>query len=57
MKGYKVVNYHEWMSIFDIFTTLAEAKQARADWKYKKGSVIESFNSKSKFVKTIKVGD
>lgn len=57
MKGHKVVNYHEWISIPDIFNTLAEAKQARLGWEFKKGSVIEAFNFKSRFVKTIKIND
>lgn len=54
MKGFKVVNYNEWVSIPDIFGTVYDAKVARDSWKYKKGSVIESFNSKNKYAKIIK---
>jgi len=54
MKGYKVVSYNEWSSLPDIFTTLKEAKDAKAKWRLGERAVIESFNSKSSRAKIIK---
>lgn len=52
-KGYKVVNYSEWCNIPDIFTTLGDAKTARDNWEYKKGSVIELIGTKMRRAKVI----
>lgn len=57
MKGFKVCNYKEWKSLPEIFPNITEAKKARLNWEHKKGSVIEMFNSKTSYVKTIKVND
>ncbi len=52
-KGYKVVNYSEWANLPDIFTSLAEAKEARERWEYKVGSVIEQIGTKMRRAKVI----
>ena len=48
IKGYKVVNYNAWESIPDIFTRIKDAKEAKKNWKFKDGAVIDYFNSKNK---------
>jgi len=53
MKGFKVVNYNEWSSLPDIFTTMSQAKRGLESWKYSRGAVIESFNQKVKFTRTV----
>lgn len=52
-KGYKVVNYGEWCNIPDIFTSLEKAKEARDEWEFKEGSVIEQIGSKMRRAKVI----
>ena len=54
MKGYKVVSYNEWCSLPEIFSTLKEAKEAKAKWRLGEKAVIENFNSKSSRAKIIK---
>jgi len=54
VKGYKCINYHEWASLPDIFSTLREAKDAKVKWRLGDRAVIESFNSKSSRAKVIK---
>ena len=49
--GFKVVNYHRWESLPDIFSSLKEAKDAKKDWAWGSGAVIEQFNYKSKSVR------
>lgn len=51
MTGFKVVNYHRWESLPDIFTSITEAKGAKKEWKWGEGAVIEQFNSKSNSVR------
>ena len=54
MKGYKCVNYNEWCSLPEIFSTLKEAKEAKAKWRLGEKAVIENFNSKSSRANIIK---
>jgi hypothetical protein len=54
MKGYKVVSYDKWSALPEIFSTLREAKEAKAKWHLGDRAVIESFNSKSSRAKVIK---
>jgi len=54
MKGYKVVSYDKWSALPEIFSTLREAKDAKAKWHLGDRAVIESFNSKSSRAKVIK---
>lgn len=54
MKGYKVVNYDKWISLPEIFTTLRQARDAKAGWELGPKAIIESFNSKANRAKVIK---
>jgi len=52
-KGYKVVNYREWVNIPDIFSTISEAIEARDKWEYKVGSVIEQIGTKMRRARVV----
>ncbi len=47
IKGYKVVNYDKWISLPEIFGTLKEAKDAKSNTSFGKGTIIEYFNSRN----------
>jgi hypothetical protein len=54
MTGYKVVNYHRWESLPNIFVSYFKAKIAKDKWKYGKDALIEKFNSKNNYAKILK---